>query len=65
MIRLIYDSIKKVTDDIKNYVDDSTKRSFNDGAMAIIKCLRGAMSVSGLDYVPAQWLDTAAKEIKK
>ncbi len=59
------DSIDKIEKDLVNFITKESSQSFNKGAQAVIDILRGAMKVSGLDYIPTQWLDTAQKEVDK
>ena len=54
---------EEAENEIKQMFIESKDRAYFNGGMAIIKTLRGAMAVSGLDYVPKQWIDTAAKEL--
>lgn len=56
---------KELVEDLENMFKDTSSKSFNAGAEAVVEILKQAMKVTGLKYVPALWLDTAAKKIKK
>lgn len=60
---------KFVDGEMKEMLTDMLKRTRMEGVISggqyVIKTLREAMEISGLDYVPKMWIDSAEEELKK
>jgi len=59
------DSLKKVTEDFKEFVLKETGDSYHAGCLAIIDTFEEALDKVDLNCVPRMWLESARKEIER
>jgi len=55
----------ELKDEITNMLQRARMEGVISGGKFVVDTLREAMEVSGLDYVPKMWIDTAERELEK